>query len=149
MTDIIKADINPRQQPEKKSTLRVVIHSFFVIPFFIALFAVVVYLMARVLTSEPNDAYTYLEHVKIGGTTKRWQGAFELSKILSNPDLVPEDDRFVHEMISTFESSIHEKDTRIRVYLAMAMGRTKDNRYVKTLTHSLLDKDVSVIAACV
>jgi len=105
--------------------------------------------MARVLTSEPNDANTYLEHVKIGGTTKRWQGAFELSKILSNPDLVPEDDRFVHEMISAFESLIHEKDTRIRVYLAMAMGRTKDNRYVKTLTHSLLDKDVSVIAACV
>ena len=44
------------------------------------------------MTSEPNSARDYLEDVKIGGTTKRWQGAFELSKLLSNPKMVPKDD---------------------------------------------------------
>ncbi len=71
--------------PEKKSTLSVVIHSFFVVPFIIAIFSVIIFLVARILTAEPNTARDYLEDVKIGGTTKRWQGAFELSKILSNP----------------------------------------------------------------
>ena len=47
------------------------------------------------MTAEPNTARDYLEDVKIGGTTKRWQGAFELSKILSNPDMVPKDQLFV------------------------------------------------------
>ena len=91
------------QKPDKKSTLRVVVHSFFVVPFIIAIFGLMIFLVVRIMTSEPNTAQDYLEDVKIGGSTKRWQGAFELSKILSNPKLVPKDDRFVSEMISIFE----------------------------------------------
>ncbi len=135
------------QKPEKKSTLRVIVHSFFVVPFLIAIFAVIVYLMVRILTVEPNTAQDYLEHVKIGGTTKRWQGAFELSKILSNPNMVPKDERFVQDMISTFEYSTHERDSRIRSYLAMAMGRTMDRRYSPTLINALQEKDHSIVAA--
>ena len=136
------------QQPEKKSALRVIVHSFFVVPFLIAVFAVLVFLMVKVLTVEPNTARDYLEHVKIGGTTKRWQGAFELSKILSNPKMVPKDERFVQDMISTFEYSVHEHDSRIRSYLAMAMGRTGDQRYTPTLINALQDNDFEVIASC-
>ncbi len=136
-------------EPEKRSALRVIVHSFFVIPFLIALFAVIVYLMVSVLTVEPNTAKDYLEDVKIGGTTKRWQGAFELSKILSNPDRVPQDDRFVQDMINTFEYSTHERDNRIRAYLAMAMGRTSDQRYTGTLLSALADPDPAVVAASV
>ncbi len=135
------------QKPEKKSALRVIVHSFFVVPFLIAIFAVIVYLMVRVLTVEPNTAQDYLEHVKIGGTTKRWQGAFELSKILSNPKMVPKDERFVQDMISTFEYSTHERDHRIRSYLAMAMGRTMDQRYSSTLIKALQEKDHAIVAA--
>ena len=71
------------------------IHSFFVVPLIIAIFAVLIFLVVRIITSEPNTAQDYLEDVKIGGSTKRWQGAFELSKILSNPKMVPKDDRFI------------------------------------------------------
>jgi len=148
MTEEIITEIKQEEQTEKKSTLRVIVHSFFVVPFLIALFAVIVYLMVRVLTAEPNDAQVYLDHVKTGGTTKRWQGAFELSKILSNPALVPNDERFIQEMISAFEYSAHEKDSRIRTYLALAMGRTQDARYSETLISSLQENNSSVVAAC-
>ena len=123
--------------PEKKSTLSVVIHSFFVVPFIIAIFSVIIFLVARILTAEPNTARDYLEDVKIGGTTKRWQGAFELSKILSNPKMVPKDERFVTEMISAFNYAEYDRDDRIRQYLAIAMGATGDIRYVKTLLNAL------------
>jgi hypothetical protein len=148
MTDKTKIENTEARETEKKSALRVIIHSFFVVPFLIAIFAVIVFLMVKVLTVEPNTAQDYLEHVKIGGTTKRWQGAFELSKILSNPKMVPKDERFVQEMISTFEYSTHERNPLIRSYLALAMGRTGDERFTPTLINALQDKNYSIVSSC-
>ena len=134
---------------EKKSLLRVVIHSFFVVPFIIAIFGVLIFLMLRILTIEPRTAQDYLHDVKIGGNTKRWQGAFELSKILANPKMVPREERFVNDLISTFEYSEKERDNRIRIYLALAMGRTKDWRYATILEKTLNDKNEEIIAAVI
>ena len=133
---------------EKKSVLQVVIHSFFVVPFIIAIFAVIIFLVIRLMTTEPNSARDYLEDVKIGGTTKRWQGAFELSKLLSNPKMIPKDEMFVNEMISTFEYSSNDRDKRIRQYLAIAMGATKDKRYSSTLINAIESTDIGVVQAC-
>ena len=134
---------------EKKSLLRVVIHSFFVVPFIIAIFGVLIFLMLRILTIEPRTAQDYLHDVKIGGNTKRWQGAFELSKILANPGMVPREERFVNDLISTFEYSEKERDDRIRIYLALAMGRTKDLRYVTILEKTLNDENEEILAAVI
>lgn len=134
-------------QSEKKSALRVVVHSFFVVPFIIAIFAVIIFLVVRIMTAEPNSAYDYLEDVKIGGVTKRWQGAFELSKILSNPNMVPKDERFSSELISAFEYSANDKDLRVRQYLAVAMGATKDQRYVTTLIDAMNEDEPEVMMA--
>jgi HEAT repeat protein len=134
---------------EKKSLLRVVIHSFFVVPFIIAIFGVLIFLMLRILTIEPRTAKDYLHDVKIGGNTKRWQGAFELSKILANPAMVPKEERFVNDLISTFEYSEKERDDRIRIYLALAMGRTKDLRYATILEKTLYDENEEILAAVI
>ena len=136
-----------RPKYEKKSAVSVVIHSFFVVPFIIAIFAVIIFLIARIMTAEPNTARDYLEDVKIGGTTKRWQGAFELSKILSNPDMVPKDQLFVEEMISAFNYAEHDRDARIRQYLAIAMGATGDIRYLETLLNALDESETEVTKA--
>ena len=134
---------------EKKSILKVVIHSFFVVPFIIAIFGVLIFLMLRILTLEPRTAQDYLHDVKIGGNTKRWQGAFELSKILANPGMVPREERFVNDLISTFEYSEKERDDRIRIYLALAMGRTKDLRYATILEKTLNDENEEILAAVI
>ncbi len=134
---------------EKKSLLKVVIHSFFVVPFIIAIFGVLIFLMLRILTIEPRTAQDYLHDVKIGGNTKRWQGAFELSKILANPGMVPREERFVNDLISTFEYSEKERDDRIRIYLALAMGRTKDWRYATILEKTLNAENEEILAAVI
>jgi len=134
---------------EKKSLLRVVIHSFFVVPFIIAIFGVLIFLMLRILTIEPRTAQDYLQDVKIGGNTKRWQGAFELSKILANPKMIPKEERFVNDLISTFEYSEKERDDRIRIYLALAMGRTKDRRYATILEKTLNAENEEILAAVI
>ena len=144
----IQLPIMQENQTEKKSILRVVIHSFFVVPLIISIFAVMIFLVIRIMTSEPNSARDYLEDVKIGGTTKRWQGAFELSKLLSNPKMVPKDEMFASEMIAAFEYSSNDRDARIQQYLAIAMGATKDTRYMKTLIEAMPNADIGVVQAC-
>ena len=134
---------------EKKSVFQVIIHSFFVVPFIIAIFGVLIFLMVRVLTLEPRTAHDYLEDVKIGGSTKRWQGAFELSKILANPKSIPKDDRFVNDLISTYKYSENERDNRIQIYLALAMGRTRDIRYSDILEKSLNSEDEQILSAVI
>jgi len=148
---VIKNSENPPNNfpAEKKSLLKVVIHSFFVVPFIIAIFGVLIFLMLRILTIEPRTAQDYLHDVKIGGNTKRWQGAFELSKILANPGMVPREERFVNDLISTFEYSEKERDDRIRIYLALAMGRTKDLRYATILEKTLNDENEEILAAVI
>jgi HEAT repeat protein len=117
---------NPEEQnkeQEKKGLFGVIVHSFFVIPFLLAIFSVLLFVSVRILTMEKRDVSDYLEDVRTGGLTKRWQSAFELSRILSNPTMVPQDQKFINDMISAFEKSSSD-DERIRQYLALAMGRS-------------------------
>lgn len=122
--------------PEEKPFLSVIVHSFFIIPFLIAVFCVLLFTGIHLLTREKRTVYDYLEDVKTGGLTKRWQGAFELSKILSNPALLPEDNRFSNELISAFEHAEHDDD-RVRQYLALAMGRTQRPEFLEPLLKGL------------
>jgi len=133
---------------EEKSFFQIVVHSFFIIPFLIAVFCVLLFTAMKLLTEERRTAYDYLEDVKIGGLTKRWQGAFELSKILSNPALIPADDRFTAELIAAFEQAKHD-DHRVRQYLALAMGRTGRKEFIAPLLEGLRDEKEDNLAALI
>jgi len=105
------------------------------------------FFMFKVLTYETNSPIDYLTDVQYGAASKRWQSAYELSKILANPHLVPDDDGFHKRMIAVYEHSIHD-DPTVRMYLALAMGRTKNSIYGEHLIQGLEDKDkVSRVAA--
>jgi HEAT repeat protein len=132
-------DSNNVNGEKKKSLIRVTVHSFFVVPFLIAVFSILLYGLIRILTVEEHTVYDYLNDIKIGSHTKRWQAAFELSKILANPDIVPKESRFVAEMTRAFEHAQHDDD-RVRQYLALAMGRTGFAEFVDPLLQALPDE---------
>lgn len=117
---------------EKKSVFGVIVHSFFVIPFLLAIFSVLLFVSVRLLTMEKRSVNDYLQDVTTGGLTKRWQSAFELSRILSNPAMVPRDEKFINSMIAAFEKSKNDDD-RVRQYLALAMGRSGIQNFVDVL----------------
>mgnify|MGYP001614007531 CR=1 FL=1 len=137
-SDVSQASLpQANASPEKKpSLLRVIVHSFFVVPFLIAVFAVLIYLIVRIITMEQHTTYDYLNDIKTGAATKRWQAAFELSRILANSELVPKEERFVAEMIAAFEHA-EQDDNRVRQYLALAMGRTGNIAFVEPLIAAL------------
>ena len=105
----------------------------------IAIFGAIFFLLFRFITYETNDATELLNQVKIGSATKRWQSAFELSKVLNNPETVPEDIAFKNQMISAYNHSIND-DPLVRAYLAVAMGATGDDYYAEELLNGLDDE---------
>lgn len=127
------------EAPEEKSFFGIIIHSFFVIPFLIAVFGVLLFAAVRLLTMEQRTIYDYLNDIRAGGLTKRWQAAFELSKLVSGPQAVVNDERFVSEMVGAFEHSKTD-DARVRQYLALAMGRTGNVQFVAPLLAALPDE---------
>ena len=103
-------------------------------------FGVMFFFMFKVLTYETSAPEDYLTDIQIGSATKRWQAAYELSKLLSNPERVPTDAGFKNKMISIYEHSIHD-DPMVRTYMALAMGRTGQQEYGPTLMNGMNDKD--------
>jgi len=129
-----------QQSQEKNSKVYTLYYAFFLIPLMITIFGVMFFFMFKVLTFETNSPHEYLTDVQIGSATKRWQSAFELSKLLSNPDILPLDSGFKNKMITVYKKSIHD-DPMVRMYLALAMGRTGDQNFGPTLIEGLKDKD--------
>ena len=77
-------------------------YAFFLIPLMVTILGVMFFFVFKVLTFESNSPQDYLTDVQIGSATKRWQAAYELSKILSVPDRVPINEGFQKKMISIY-----------------------------------------------
>ena len=105
----------------------------------IAIFGAVFFLLFRFITYETHDASELLNQVKIGSKTKRWQSAYELSKVLNNPETVPLDLGFKDQIISAYRHSIND-DPLVRAYLAIAMGATGDGFYSEELVGGITDE---------
>jgi len=139
---------NDTEQKNENSRIYVLFYSFFLIPFMIAVFGAVFFLLFKFITYETNSAEDLLNQVKIGSASKRWQSAFELAKILNDPEKNPLTDSFKDQLISAYSRSIHD-DPLVRSYLAMAMGATKDTTFGKTLLSGLEDENLETRIAAI
>lgn len=133
------AEVKIEAQKGERSFFGIIIHSFFVIPFLIAVFGVLFFTAIHLLTKEERSVYDYLNDVKVGGRNRRWQSAFQLSKILAHPEFIPKDTRFKTELIHAFHESRHD-EALIRQYLALAMGRSGLEEFFKPLAESLIQE---------
>tara|TARA_A100001037_G_scaffold283953_1_gene289912 strand:- start:5836 stop:6723 length:888 start_codon:yes stop_codon:yes gene_type:complete len=123
----------------ESSRIYTLYYSFFLIPFMIAVFGAVFFLLFRFITYETTDASELLNQVKIGSKTKRWQSAYELSKVLNNPETIPQDLGFKNQMITSYKHAIND-DPLVRAYLAIAMGATGDEFYSDELVNGMKDE---------
>ena len=140
--------MNQDTQKNENSRIYILFYSFFLIPFMIAVFGAVFFLLFKFITYETNSPEDLLNQVKVGSASKRWQSAFELAKILNNPDADPLTDSFKDQLISAYERSVHD-DALVRSYLAMAMGSTKDTTFGKILVSGLEDETLETRVAAI
>ena len=122
-----------------QSRIYVIFYSFFLLPLMITIFGVMFFLIVKFLTFETEDPYDLLNNIKFGSASKRWQSAYELSKILSNEDLIPNENSFKEMFVNAYQKSTHD-DYKVKMYLILAMGKTKDHYYGEVLLESLNDE---------
>jgi hypothetical protein len=96
---------------------------FFLIPLLVVGATILVYVGFRSLLSEDRSAEEYLTDIRSGGSNRRWPAAYELSRLMSDPEFVKaEEAKIAPELIKAFSESKGD-DPRIRQYLALTLGR--------------------------
>ena len=128
-------------QINNPSKVYALFYSFFLIPLMITIFGVLFFFLFKMLTYEKQDPYHLLNNIKSGSLTKRWQSAYELSNLMTDPSKIPHDPLFVNQIITMYEKSIHD-DSRVRTYLALAMGQTENILFGDVLMNGLNDIDL-------
>jgi HEAT repeat protein len=112
----------PPPLPERQTTPFLVLQ-FFIFPMAIVAVCVAVFVIFGMIAAEGKGARDYLAEVRTGSANRRWQAAFELSKVLqARKDKALEDPAFARELTAVFEQS-QSDDPRVRRYLALALGR--------------------------
>lgn len=132
----------PPQEPgeegqEPRQTTPFLVLQFFIFPMAIVAVCVTVFVVFGLIAGESKSARDYLGEVRSGGANRRWQAAFELSKVLQGKkDGALSDPKFVTEAVTLFKESGND-DPRVRRYLALALGRLGDRSAVPALREAL------------
>jgi HEAT repeat protein len=124
---------------------------FFLIPLAVVAMTVLVYVGFRSLLADARSPQDYLSEIQRGGSDRRWPAAYELSRLMADPQ-VRADKTLAPALVKAFQES--KGDAQVRRYLALAIGRLDPPLpadAVADLTHALDDPDsetrISVIWA--
>jgi len=139
MDKLVEGENAPRNPLVAAPALAV---QFFLIPLVVVGITVLVYVGFRSLLTDQRSAQDYLLEVQSGGTSRRWPAAYELSRMMADPD-VRADRSLVPALVKAFEQA-KDDDPRVRRYLALAIGRfdpPMPAEAVRDLTAALEDPD--------
>ena len=95
---------------------------FFLIPLAVVGMVVLVYGGFRMLMTYERTPEEFLNDVRSGGRERRWPAAYELSRLLSDPEVETNHPELGAAIVQAFEASAGD-DPRVRRYLALAIGR--------------------------
>lgn len=95
---------------------------FFLIPLAVVAVTAAIYVGFRTLLADDRTAQDYLIEIRTGGDNRRWPAAYELSRLMADPEVRASDRTLVPGLIEAFAQS-EEGDPRVRRYLALAIGR--------------------------
>ncbi len=94
---------------------------FFLIPLAVVGVTALVYVGFRSLLTDERTPQEYLAEIQTGGMSRQWPAAFELSRLMDNPE-VRRDKALAPALVKAFEDA-KDDDPRVRRYLALAIGR--------------------------
>jgi len=113
---------------------------FFLVPAVVVASCAFVFFFFAWLVSDEKTGVDYLREIRMGSANRRWQAAFELSKIINMDSERKRMEGLVPEMIETFEEALDD-DPRVRHYLALSLGHLGDRTATPTLISALDDPD--------
>ena len=115
---------------------------FFLIPSFVVAACVGLFFFFGWLVSDEKTGVDYLNEIRAGSESRRWQAAFELSKIMTMKSEKERMEGLVPEMVAAFERAADDADDeRVRQYLALSLGHLGDDAATPALVKALGDGD--------
>jgi hypothetical protein len=123
---------------------------FFLIPLTVVAVVVGIYGGFRMLVADERSPVEYLNDVQNGGRDRRWPAAYELSRLMSDPDVQAKFPDLAPALVSAFVDS-EDDDPRIRRYLALAIGSLDPApaAAVATLLDALDDPDSETVISVI
>jgi HEAT repeat protein/PBS lyase HEAT-like repeat-containing protein len=118
MDKLVERENAPRNPLAATPALAV---QFFLIPMIVVGVAVLMYVGFRSMFTDQRTAQEYLTEVRIGGWSRQWPAAYELSRLMEDPK-VRADRTLVPDLVRAFDEA-KDGDPRVRRYLALAIGR--------------------------
>jgi len=135
----VPAQTSEAPEPAYRQGTPFLVLQFFIFPLSIVAVCVTVFVIFGLIASEGKGPRQYLDEVRTGSANRRWQAAFELTKVLqAHRDPALKDPRFVEEAVRTLKESAGD-DPRVRRYLALALGRLGDRAAVPALLEAARD----------
>jgi HEAT repeat protein len=125
--------------PEDASFGRTLLQ-FFIIPAFVVAICVGIFFFFAWLVSDEKTGVDYLNEVRSGSANRRWQAAFELSKIITTDSEKRRLTGLAPEMVEAFQQAAGD-DPRVRHYLALSLGHLGDEGATPALIAALRDPD--------
>ncbi len=132
---ILDPSRGPAPEPPRH-TFFTVLMQFFLIPVGIVAACAAVFLGLRAVVGDAKTPDELLDEVESGAVNRRWQAAFELSQLLSQPNPPEVGPKFVDETVAAFRAAEGD-DHRIREYLALILGSLRDKRATSPLAEAL------------
>ncbi len=123
---------------EVKKPTSLLVAQLFLFPLIVIAFGVGVFLLFGFITQEQRSPQSYLNEIRMGSETRRWQAAFELSKVIAARKEELQSSDFVGDVLDLYEST-RSDNPQIRQFLAMSLGHLEDRTAVPALTEGLKD----------
>lgn len=115
---------------------------FFVIPAFVVAVSVSLFFFFAWMVSDDKTGVDYLQEIRTGSANRRWQAAFELSKIMTMDKEKRRMEGLVPQMVEAFTAAADD-DPRVRHYLALSLGQLGDPQAGAALIGALGDPDAT------
>ena len=123
---------------------------FFLIPLTVVAVVVAIYGGFRMMVTDERTPQEYLNDVRTGGRERRWPAAYELSRLMDDPDTEIRFPDLAPALMRAFVESRGD-DPRVRRYLALAIGRLESppSETISTLAESLDDPDPETVISVI
>ncbi len=115
----------------------------FIVPAAIVAVALGIFFLGTMALQHPKTAGQYLEELKSDSTSRRWQSAYELSRMLNQGEKIQFDEALKAQLVQTFADS-KKDDPRVREYLALILGHLKEASAVAVLSDAVHDENTDV-----
>ena len=115
----------------------------FIVPAVIVLVALGIFFLVTMALQHPKTAEQYLEELKSDNTSRRWQSAYELSRMLNQNENIQFDQDLRTQLVQVFGDSKND-DPRLREYLALVLGRLKEKSAIPVLSSAVHDDSTDV-----